>query len=774
MSLFGSLGRLFRSKPAPDVLDPEYVDVPMWRARLWASQRLVDQEWPVWLRLEKATDGIYPALLTSGDGEQWNEAIPYDGGFRSRSGDQLDVNLMGRAMRRRTADYYDRFPQLTFTRRPSQDAEAVDAMEDLATKLLDEADAVPAMRRGTELAHTRGQIVLWPIFMRDRISEREIVAGKTPPAAFVESVLAGNPPDIPVGSDYDGILHAASQALQPIDKNGVESPTFLAMSEEQKNALTVLAMRAEKMARKAKAAPQSLRNRAAINVECTPYGSFCLVDPTVTDFSRVAWIARKIVMTREEFQNDPTFTDEAKNEVRPLPPPKSDGGVPVVGNEFRSSPDGRKIADEVGRVVLWEIWDKIGCRRIYIAEGYDKPVGKTTRYPYMDLFGRPLFPDFFPCVWRTPWSRMAETPARVLGLPGFEPMWSLSIEYIKCVSAFVIAAKSTARVFVVGPGVSDASLTTVAKAQDCSFVRFSAEYTPSTMGTPDKQFTQIPIPPAPIDYLTAAEKVKHEAFESVLLSAAEMTSSPQAGTATQEGLIQGGAQSGEAFIRSIFEEAFAELAWKCLILFLEFANPQQFEAFLGEEALQPRSPKAPPQEGPNGEMIPPPQRPSIYEVITSTDLVGERLEARFAPSTRASNAMRLKTLMDMLATVNNVRDGAGMPLRDPGQILDRLLKEADVDAGPYQPSEAEIAMAVSARLDMRNAGGSGDSSDSRKANGERGTPNSPGRQSRERGMGRDGGGTTPGNGHGPQSMGGTADHDAQSSGVQHRRATATA
>jgi hypothetical protein len=181
-------------------------------------------------------------------------------------------------------------------------------------------------------------------------------------------------------------------------------------------------------------------------------------------------------------------------------------------------------------------------------------------------------------------------------------------------------------------------------------------------------------------------------------------------------------------------------------MFLEFANEQEFQAYLGEECLQPRPGLGQPTMDPNtGQMVPPPPRPSIYEAMLSTDLVGERLECRFDPTSRQQNAMRIKTLQDVLAQVATVRDGAGIPYLDLREILKQICRESNVEASDYKPSEGEIAVAVAARLSNRGLGGGGgededkspgdkeDHSDSRKANGQRGTPAVPGRQTRDRG-----------------------------------------
>lgn len=715
------------------------VDVPAWRQRLFAADKLAEQERPIWTTLERAADGLYPGVCL-GHGEDTYLETANQG--RGRSGDQIDINLIGRALRKRSADFYDRFPTRKFAKRPSDDPDVVDGFQRLVDRLMDEGDAMTAERRAMESAHTRGVFCVWPMFRRSTITESEIVAGKTDPGEFVESVLAGNEPYVPLGADYEGIARATQMWLSPKTADGADNPSFYGLEEWQRTALTLLFERAQRAQRAKMKPPHAIQPRAHIYFEATPYGSWCLVDASVTDYSKVGWVARKVVMTKAEFRADPTFTDEAKDAVCPVSLPKTDGGVPVPPDQQMSA-NGR-VADEEGRVTLWEIYDRIGWQRIYIADGHDKPVGKSTRYPYMDIFGRPLFPDFFPCVWRTPWTRMTERPSRVLGLPGLEPMWAPQIEYIKCVSAFVTACKSTARIFLVGPGVSNDSLEAVAKGQDSTFVKLTSEYSPQAHGDPSKQFSQLPMAPAPQDFLIAAEKVKHEAYESVALSSASMTSSPQAPTATQEALIGQGAATVEGDIRGCFESADAELAWKALLMFLSFANQQEFESYLGEAALKPRPPLEPqaaataPVAGGDGASAPPPppqMRESVYEAMLATDLVGERLESRFASSTQQQDALRLKTLQDILATVHNVRDGANMPYVDPRDIIRTLTREAGVEAVPYKPTEGEIALQVAALLGNRGGAGEdgeddGGHSDDRRAGGERGKPTSPGRHTR--------------------------------------------
>ena len=722
--------------------DPNYVDVPSWTARIYSAQRLAEIEWPAWRSYEMACDGKYPSVIAP-SAEDLFSSLDYAG--LTKSGDQIEPNVMGRALRHKISEAYGRFITLDFKVSPTTDTDVVEAMKRLALKLMDEGDAVTQERRAMELAYTRGQAIVFPLFIRDRIPETEVVASKTSAADFVESVLHGNPPQIPVGADYAGIIVAVKQPLSPITPDGKDNPQYYALSEQQKYDLTLLQMRAEKMQRQTTLGPHALTLRSKLNYECTPYLSFCLTDAGVTDFSKVTFIARKIVMTPEEFQADPTFTDEAKREIRPQPRPKSDGGAPTSPDIHRTY-DGKTVADEEGRVVLWEIWDKIGWRRIYIALGYGKQVGKSTRYPYMDMYGRPLFPDFFPCVWRTPWSRQTETPARVLGLPGIEPMYALQIELIKTLSAFVLAAKSTARIFLVGPNIDQSTLTGVARAQDCTFVKFTAESSASASVPPvgskiADQFSQIQMGQAPKDYLDAAMIVERKAYEMVGITSAAMTGDPQAGTATQEGMIQQGAATTSGDVKATFEDMHAELAWKSLLLFLEFANPQEFEAYLGPEALQPRPSLDPPTMDPaTGQMVPGPMRPSIMEAMQMTDLIGERLEAHFDSSTRNANFQKQKTDLDLLATVDKVRDELGRPFADPVPVMRRVFENADMQFVRYKPSPDVIAAQMQAQANGQeeqgekgksapgpgNSSSPADGSDGRIAGGERGAPNSPG------------------------------------------------
>ncbi len=267
----------------------------------------------------------------------------------------------------------------------------------------------------------------------------------------------------------------------------------------------------------------------------------------------------------------------------------------------------------------------------------------------------------------------------------------------------------------------------------------SSDYNAAMHGDPSKQFTWMPMPSAPIDYLNAANLVKREAYESVQVTSASMTGSPQAGTASQENLINEGAQTTAADIRAVFEDALAELALKSLMMFLEYANEEEIKSYLGPEALLPRPSKELPTLDPvTKQMVPAPPLPSIYEAMSSTDLIGEKLECRFTTTNRGNQFMRIKSLQDFLATVNLVRDKTNTPYVDLAEVIGAIARELDIEVSAYERSESEVeAETAMMTTDGGEPGAEGDDpaakhSDSRKANGQRGAPASPGSQSRGR------------------------------------------
>ena len=676
----------------------------LWWNRIAAAERIWREEAQVWDALEKAVDGQYADVT----GEAPDEALlgtPLED--RLRNGSQLDVNLLGQGRDYHLSMAFDRFPSWRWAEQPTIDIEASEYSLKIIRRLADHGDLVYAMKRAMSSSMTRGVLALWPMVIRNTVTQQEVVAATIPPAAFAEAALTGAwDGKLPDGADFRAIVVAVDEMLYNAES--------LAFTDEQVNRLFALKESAVVlMERKRKRKVNPLSIAAKVWWEATPYGSWLLADPTVTDFSRVSWLARKIVMTVDEFKNDPTFTDEAKSKVVPFAPASPDNRAPTdTVNTVQPS----RVADEAGRIVIREVWDKLSWSRFYLIDGYDKIASKDTKYPHMTADWEPLFPDFFPCVWRTPLTREVEQPKRILGKPLMEEAYGTQIAYIKNITAYIRACEASGRTVLAGPGVSTESLAELKDTRDSTIVRLGSDYNPSLHGTPDKQFTLYPTPPAPVDYLRAAEILKNQCANLLKVPPAVLTSEAAAPTAYQEEITLKGPSAAQADLVRCYEDACAEAAWKGLLMFLNSCTDEEFQAFAGEEALQPRG-----------------DRPSIFDALKKIDFQSARLECRFDSTTRSEAAQRLKTRMDLLALSNNIRDPMGMPYNDIGMSMRQLFREADTEFIPYVPSEIEKAFILAKIQGGQMAPGGGDERpDSRRAGGERGTPNVPGRQSRGR------------------------------------------
>ncbi len=691
-------------------VDPR--DARLWWDRIRNSENIWRTEKVVWDQLEDAVDGIYPDLEGDSNDQGIPTAVMSPGSATSwlRTGTQLDVNLMGQVRDYLLALAFDRFPSFKFSIPPVDDVEAVDALLELVRRLAEQGGAADAGRRAMECSMTRGQFILWPSVVRTSLGEAELAARQIPPAAWVVKALSGQwDGKLPLGSDYAAIAVAAETVIK--------DATSLAWTPEMTDAVWALKTLAEKMDASARKGPFHPGLRARLWWEALPFGTWFLPDMTVTDYRRAAWVSRKHVFLIEEFKRDPAFTQDAKDNVVPIAAstaPKE--GIPVNGN----TTDALRVADEQGRVVVREIIDRVHMKRIWIADGYDKTIGKDDGMPWVNDRGEPLFPDVFPVTYRTPITRAKEEVRRILGKPLLEPGYGTQIAFIKNISAYVRACEATNRVYFAGPGVTDASVKELERSKDMTVIRLENDYNAGIAGPPGEQFSMLPMPPAPIDFLKAAQMLKAQFASLVRVSVSALTSEPIADTVGQEEIALRGVSTSQADMVKVFEDGFAESVWKGLLMFLSSATDLEFQAYLGADVTASRDGK-----------------PPIYEVLRGIDFTGIKLECRFDSTTQAQNGQRLKLRSDLLAMSNNIRDPFGMPYVDIAAQMRQLYREADIEFVPFVPDPAM----VEALMAQQSAGAKpgqdpNQRQDGRRANGERGAPPSPGRQERHRSEGR--------------------------------------
>lgn len=677
----------------------------LWGGRLTAAGQVCQRLQPNWTLLEDALAGMFPRVVPRRVLEKESTRSSWDG-----DDEQINLNVSLAVHTYMTALTFYEEPALRWGRFPDEDANTVNESERLLSMLMADADATAECRRAMRYMMTRGSWALGISVHRTNATPEEIRAQSIPAEDFVLAARTGNLTEIPYGIDYFKVGEMARSVLE-------DPAQALGILPEERARIAQLAETCEVEHAKLQALPRAPRVKAKIAVEALPMGTWFRFDPTVTDFRKARWAARKIVMTPEEFAADPAFTDEAKAKIHPIRMKGTEPALEIIHGDL--PPD--KALEESGRIVLWEIHDRVYRKRHYTTEsGYGGLCEKDDTSPWLDAEGEPIFPHFFPFVFRTPIQHNREKPEQAFGIPYLAPGWPIQLEIIKTRSAYYNATKRSARVAVASSMAEDSTIEAYVAAQDGAVIKAKAGYDATKDGP---LFQRVDMGNAPLDYLQASMRLMadYANMERVPLSA--LTGEPVADTLGQEQMAMQGASVTQTDVVRALESGYSELSWMVFRLFQIHASSDEFLAYLGRSSVKP-----------NKEGVP------IHAAIKAMGVDGRRLTAKFASTIRAENLARNKQLMDFYALSMGPlgRDSTGIPFFDGKSQLINIAKEADIEGlVPYQPSEAEMISAALTKAmgTMNNGATPGEAGDKtgRKAGGQRGAADVPGRQDRNEG-----------------------------------------
>lgn len=711
----------------------------LWSGRISSAFNLwKNKGWQMAQQLEDSLTGIFPVCVPGSA-----PIAPEGTGFMrwDYSGtDQVNYNLNLGAVQFMLAQSWDEFPSLHLATKPLNASEDLILQnERIATILCDDAEASAECRMAMESAMTRGPFILWYGMGSETPSADGVNVMKSSAAdvvaAVMEPFLDPTKPTTSVvltpGMDFVAI----SAAARALTGDPVQAA---ALGLAGVSALMHLAQECDKMDDAEREKPTLNRDRAKPWCQALPIGTWCVWDTSVTDWRKASWMARKIVYDEEEFKASDVFTDKAKRECKPIRGGKSDGWGSIKYATMTENED----EFENARYVIWHIIDKRHLKQHYVAEGYSEFLEKDDTYPYLNEYGRPLLPNVFPCVVRTPIRTVRERPESSWGIAQLAPGWHMQIEFIKLESETLASIKKTARIYSAGPGVDTTEFEKVRGGRDATIVRRRAG------PKEESDFTLLPFnAPPPSEYQNGAMRTMFRFASAVRVPAVAFTGEPVADTLGQEQIAISGATSTQSDIIRQYESAYAELAWGLLQLFRAYAPDEQVQAYLGADATTPRQqpvmgPDGQPVIGPDGAPAMKPM-PSLWEEWKSISLDGHKLAARFASSTRAEDAVAVKQAQDYIALLRMGVNSLGIRLWDETDPMRRLAKIQDQpDLKPYLPGLAEQASMVlqsgGAGVGKKDDGDGADAedpadkhADSRKAGGGRGAPPVPGRQGRD-------------------------------------------
>ena len=687
---------------APDRMDKGL----LWGARIKASGEVCQRSSNNWTMLEDALSGMFPRVVPRRVIEKDNTRAGWD-----TDDEQINLNVSLAVHTYMSALTFYEEPVSRWQRFPAEDTKTVTESERLVSMLMADADATAECRRALRYMMTRGSWVLGLDVQRVNATPEEIRAQSIPPEDFVLAARTGQLTEVPYGIDFFKVAEAARSVLE-------DPAQALGLMPDERARVAQLAETCEVEHAKIQAKPRSPRVKAKIAVQALPMGTWFRFDPTVTDFRKARWAARKIVMDPDEFAADPAFTNEAKAAVKPIRLRTSEPLVEAIHTEMPKD----KALEENGKIVLWEIHDRVYRKRHYTTEsGYGGLCEKDDTHPYLDAEGEPIFPHFFPFVYRTPIQHNREKPEQALGVPYLAPGWPIQLEIIRTRSAYYNACKRSARVAVAAKGVDNATLEAYVQAVDGTVIKPSGNYDLKVDG---ELFRVLDTGQAPIDYLQASMRLMADYANMERVPLAALTGEPVADTLGQEQLaVQGSSVTQTDVVRSL-EGGYSELAWMVFRLFQLHATPDEFIGYLGRASVEPNAAGVP-----------------LHAAIKAMGIDGRKLTSKFASTIRAENLARNKQLMDFYALSMGPlgRDSMGIPFFDGKSQLINIAKEAEIEGlVPYQASEAEMMAAVlrnAMAQGMNTGAGPGEAGDKtgRKAGGERGAPAVPGRQDRNEG-----------------------------------------
>lgn len=705
-----------------------YDTAKAWEARLDASWRVFKRVEPMVRKLKDSLRGKFPAVVPGVAAEDLKR---HELGRRV---EQVNLNVNLRTVTYMRAVAFDEFPQITYPRVGEGDDQLATMNEYLLERVMDEGDCVYEWRAAMLNMFTTGPAIVWQGIERPIASMENLAGTTTTPDEFVHAAAARAelglaPIDPPKSADQLAIGRVARESL-------LDETLSRELTRNQRNALLQLAHRTDVLAQAEIDTPRTrIAQRGEVWYQHTPYGTWCLWDHSVWHRPRLDWIARALVLRREEILEDESFSDEFKKQLRALE--KTEAEVqPGDGAERIPADDDPNLAEHDNSAIkVWEVWWKGGLKRHYIVKGIDVFGEKESAYPYMGADGQAAIKGFYPCTVVVPLEHDTELPERTIGIPILEPAWPQQIEIIKTRSAYVTAIKKTARIYVAAAGMSNDEIDEIKEGRDGTVVR-----APPGLRAGEKPLERMPIGEAPRDYLLASQQLIYDYAQMVGVSLPSLTGQPVADTLGQERIATEavGVTQGD-LVRQV-ERGFAHCAETTRALIRTFFKRAHVKSYMGDYYAAPRVDA-------QGNEVPAP-----FEQWQMTSLHGDKLKATLASRQRGEDPLRIKQIQDFIAQLQADLDAAGVPRWETEPYLNMQAKALELGVlQRYEPTQAELLLALAAaqggmgqETSEKPQRGGGQRS-GRKARGGRGKPSVPGRQRRGRDPRKGDGGTTRAN-----------------------------
>ena len=599
---------------------------------------------------QNALDNIFPGVMPGTPEDPATE--------QGTPGPQVNVNLVARVVAYIKSKCHDNSPEIRISGMRDEDMLLSNMNEHLVARVMERGGAPQASRQAIDDMATLGAWILWLGVDSFTVDHERLAGFATDPVELVLAAAQGADVHPLPGMD---LLYLASVA------RNVHAQATFTLTEFQKENLLRLASEAEAMFAEEQEKPQQVVNKK-IWYRATPYGTHCLVDPTVWDRQEAKWMARKIVFSVEEFKAWEPFKGAARRNAKPSTLERSSGHEWV--REEYGCPEINQC------YVVWEIWDRLTMSVHYITEGYDGYLERDSTYPYIGPDGLPAFDDFFPCEWVTPYTHNKPNPTRPLGVPLIAYGFPQQIEVIKFESAILADAKRSARIYEVSPGLNEDTRLALQMGTDGTIVEKLAD----DMQAGRPTINLLPNGSMGQDKLVARRLATEDFYAMSSVAPSQITGEPIAQTLGQEQLVTRGAGDVQGDIISEIEHGYSNLARKTAILIRLAFTKAQASRYLSNRYVTPLVNQ-------KGEVV----EDSPFDQWKVESLDGVDIVASFSTKGASDDMEHINMLMKALQLVLSARDASGLLYKDPKPLMDLLFQRMSLGKVPdYSPSENEL------------------------------------------------------------------------------------
>ncbi len=632
----------------------------------------------LWLRRKEAFDRLCEPIMQArqpyrdavsmrrGDSSAWGRAA---GSATSGSSSPLDrhhgVNWSYRYMRWLSAQGMGERPYIKTSRDASPD-EIVGEMADvLMGRVLDEGRAFHEWRQTYADKCWMGCSTVWYGYHARIVDAEDVADAAEDPGQAVERALSGDTAARP-GQDHKLMAEALRapardpEAGADLGAAGRAALFEAAQSQDQAGVEALDDVRDV----------QVVDRQVWFRREVVGEGTFW--DPAACDPSDWEWMAQKVVMRVDEARNHPGLGPGRK---RLQGTANNHSGKNGDGPNTAVTTSGLEdVDDETKRVTLYIFWDKrFRTRHIISPELPDEYLENDESNPYVDDQGEDLIPGFFPCAYSAPELPPLEGPERCFGVPLVAPGWVAEEDADNFRRMMVMDAnKHARRDYILNTSVvkDPDSVTNALRGPSGAIIPVDVE-----PGMEDKILFPVQFrgSSGEIEGQLMAAKVAWS--EAMAMPHAELSSRPQASTATQEEIgVAAGRNEAEDVIKQD-ERAFASLVMGMRGLIRGLYSDEKIAALLGAKFLQPDQ-----QTG-----------VSPWELWNNSALDGDLVEVKFGTRVLREDAVRIKQVQAAIEIAQQYTGPMGLPILDMRPMFNELFRNLGMGA-PQEVAPAEMQM----------------------------------------------------------------------------------